>query len=158
MLAGENPVRADLAEGLQHEAALRETRVGQDKTWMIHGKVIRIEHIQIDRPGRVPAESAVPAQKGLDLEQTVQQIERDDVFLPFEGRVKELLRAFRAIDRSGPEDGGAGDDAAGGRSVLQAPHGFPQVLEAIAQVRAEGDAETHKKEGYDSGSHEATKI
>lgn len=101
-----NPIRRDLGQGLEHEAAQVETRMGQVEPRLPYDHSLEIEQVQVKGPGGV-RRSALPAECALGFQQRRQHRLRR----PARGVHKGRGVGERRVGGVGPclSDAGAGN-------------------------------------------------
>lgn len=143
-LAGQDELRTDRGQRLEHEAALGEARVGHGEVGEVEAGVARVEQIEIKRArgiGGAPGRAAELLFAGGEAGEKGRGVEGG---FDFEHRIEEGGRTGRAADGVGFVDGGEGGRA---RSLVEREQEIAagaEVGQAVAEIGAEGEAGLHR--------------
>lgn len=139
LIAGEDEIRPDVGQRLEDEAARGQARVGEIEQFAVDPLLAEVEDVDVDDPRGVSFRRGDAAEAELDGLGGVEQVVGAAGVADLDDGVVEIRRLRRAGDRLGLIDGGL-EQAAGFGDALQQVAGILQVAEAVAEIRAEGDA------------------
>jgi hypothetical protein len=121
--------------------SLGEPGVGDDEAGLGHLLVAVDEQVQVDRPGAVARPGALPAQCGLDGQQTLEELPRRKLCLDGRGTVQEpgLIEIADRIGLPQSRD----PDHLDALLLVEQLEGAANCLRAVAEIGAEADVGAH---------------